>query len=93
MATQMQFKVYLEGNHMAAWTFRKKKQQQSRVFLALFFMFTLMWITENELKQVIENKGDEQLTLIEIQSGGEKMRNASSQQGVASKVKMSSDEK
>ena len=78
---------------MAAWTFRKKKQQQSRVFLALFFMFTLMWITENELKQVIENKGDEQLTLIEIQSGGEKMRNASSQQGVASKVKMSSDEK
>ena len=65
---------------MAAWTFRKKKQQ-SHVFLALFFMFTLMWITENELERVIENKGDEQLTLIEIQSGGEKMRNASSQQG------------
>ena len=88
MATQMQFKVYLEGNHMAAWTFRKKKQQQSRVFLA-----SLMWVTENELKQVIENKGDEQLTLIEIQSGGEKMRNASSQQGAASKVKMSGGEK
>ena len=78
---------------MAAWTFRKKKQQQSRVFLALFFMFTLMWITENELERVIENKGDEQLTLIEIQSGGEKMRNASSQQGAASKVKMSGSEK
>ena len=93
MATQMQFKVYLEGNHMAIWTFRKKKQQQSRVFLALFFMFTLMWITENELERVIENKGDEQLTLIEIQSGGEKMRNASSQQGTASKVKMSGGEK
>ena len=92
MATQMQFKVYLEGNHMAAGTFRKKKQQQSRVFLALFFMFTLMWITENELERVIENKGDEQLTLIEIQSGGEKMRNASSQQGAASKVKMSGGE-
>ena len=92
MATQMQFKVYLEGNHMAAWTFRKKKQQQSHVFLALFFMFTLMWITENELERVIENKGDEQLTLIEIQSGGEKMRNASRQQGAASKVKMSGGE-
>ena len=78
---------------MAAWTFRKKKQQQSRVFFALFFMFTLMWITENELERVIENKGDEQLTLIEIQSGGEKMRNASSQQGAASKVKMSGSEK
>ena len=78
---------------MAAWTFRKKKQQQSRVFFALFFMFTLMWITENELERVIENKGDEQLTLIEIQSGGEKMRNASSQQGAASKVKMRGGEK
>ena len=78
---------------MAAWTFRKKKQQQSCVFLALFFMFTLMWITENELEWVIENKGDEQLTLIEIQSGGEKMRNASSQQGAASKVKMNGGEK
>ena len=78
---------------MAAWTFRKKKQQQSRVFFALFFMFTLMWITENELERVIENKGNEQLTLIEIQSGGEKMRNASSQQGAASKVKMSGSEK
>ena len=76
---------------MAAWTFRKKKQQ-SRVFFALFFMFTLMWITENELERVIENKGDEQLTLIEIQSGGEKMRNASRQQGAASKVKMSGGE-
>ena len=24
-----------------------------------FFMFTLTWITEKELEQVIENKGDE----------------------------------
>ena len=31
----MQLKVYFEGNHMAARTFRKKKQQQSRVFLCL----------------------------------------------------------
>ena len=30
---------------------------------------------------------------MEIQSGGEKMRNASDQQGVANKVKMSGSEK
>ena len=28
-------------------------------FLALFFVFTLTWITEKELERVIENKGDE----------------------------------
>ena len=50
---------YLEGNHMATRTFRKKKQQQSLAFSALFFMFTLTWITEKELGRVIENKGDE----------------------------------
>ena len=68
---------------MAAQTFRKKKQQQSRVFSALFFMFTLTWITEKELERVIENKGDEfrRKKNMEIQSGGEKMRNASGQQG------------
>ena len=46
-------------------------------------MFTLMWITEKELERVIENKGDKFLRKknIEIQSGGDKMRNASSQQG------------
>ena len=38
---------------MAAQTFREKKYQ------CYFFMFTLTWITEKELKQVIENKGDE----------------------------------
>ena len=39
MATQMQLKVldYLKGNHMATRTCRKKKQQQSRVFFALYF--------------------------------------------------------
>ena len=64
---------------MAAWTFRKKKQQQSRVF----FMFTVTWITEKELERVIENKGDEfrRKKNMEIQSGGEKMRIASGQQG------------
>ena len=75
--------------------FRKKKQQQSRVFSALFFMFTLTWTTEKELERVIENKGDEfrRKKNMEIQSGGEKMRNASGQQGAVSKVKMSGGEK
>ena len=62
---------------MAARTFRKKKKVVS--FSALFFMFTLTRITEKELERVIENKGDEKN--MEIQSGGEKMRNASGQQG------------
>ena len=46
-------------------------------------MFTLMCITEKERPRVIENKGDEFLRKknMEIQSGGEKMRNASGQQG------------
>ena len=68
---------------MATLTFRKKKQQQSRVFFGVFFMLTLTWITEKELELVIENKGDEfrRKKNMEIQSGGEKMRNASGQQG------------
>ena len=39
-------------------------------------MFTLTWITEEELERVIENKGDEfrRKKNMEIQSGGEKMR-------------------
>ena len=47
-------------------------------------MFTLKWITKKELEQVIENKGDEfrRKKNTKIQSGGEKMRNASGQQGV-----------
>ena len=49
----------------------------------LSFMFTLTWITEQELERVIANKGDEfrRNKNMEIQSGGEKMRNASGQQG------------
>ena len=43
----------------------------------------LTWITEKELERVIENKGDEfrRKKNMEIQSGSEKMRNASGQQG------------
>ena len=46
-------------------------------------MFTLTWTTEKELERVIENKGDEfrRKKNMEIQSGGEKMRNAIGQQG------------
>ena len=68
---------------MAALTFRKKKQQQSHVFFGVIFVFTLTWIKEKELERVIENKGDEfrRKKNMEIQSGGEKMRNASGQQG------------
>ena len=46
-------------------------------------MFTLTWITEEELERVIENKGDDfrREKNMEIQSDGEKMRNASGQQG------------
>ena len=56
MATQMQLKFYLEGNHMAARTFRKKIVVS---FSALFFMCTLTWITEKELERVIENSLEE----------------------------------
>ena len=69
-------RFYLERNHMAARTFRKKKQQQSRVFSALFFMFALTWTTEKELERVFENKGDEfrREKNMEIQSDGEKIK-------------------
>ena len=58
-------------------------------------MFTLTWTTEKELGRVFENKGDEfrREKNMEIQSDGEKIRNAIGQQGVASKVKMSGGEK
>ena len=61
----------------------RKNNNKVVSFLALFLMFTLTWITEKELERVIENEGDEfrRKKNIEIQSGGEKMRNASGQQG------------
>ena len=76
---------------MATPTFRKEKKNIKVVsFSALFFMFSLTCITEKELERVIENKGDEfrRKKNMEIQSGGEKMRNASGQQ-----VRMSGSEK
>ena len=46
-------------------------------------MFALTWITERELERVIKNKRDEfrGKKNVEIQSGGEKLRNVSGQQG------------
>ena len=56
---------------------------KSCLFRRLFFMFTLTWITKKELERVTENKGDEFRSEknMEIQSSGDKMRNASGQQG------------
>ena len=69
MATQMRLKVL----------FRRKNNNIVVSFSALFFMFTLTWTTEKELERVIENKGDEFRR--KKNSGGEKRRNASGQQG------------
>ena len=61
----------------------RKNNNKVVSFSALFFMFTLTWITEKELERVIENKGDEfrRMKNMEIQSGGGKMRNARGQRG------------
>ena len=72
---------------MAARTFRKKKQQQSRVFFGLIF-YVYTNVDNRELERVIENKGDEfrRKKNMKIQRDGEKMRIASGQNGAASKV-------
>ena len=74
---------------MAARTFRKEKTTTKSCVLRPYFL------TEKELERVIENKGGEfrRKKNMKIQSGGEKMRNASAQQGEASMVKMSGSEK
>ena len=68
---------------MAARTLRKKKNNKVMSFSAFFFMFTQTWITEKDLERVIENKRDEfrRKKNMEIQSGGEKMKNARGQPG------------
>ena len=73
----------MEGKHLAARTFRRKNSNKVVSFSALFFMFTLIWTREKELERIIENKGDEfrRRKNMEIQSGGEKVRNANGQQG------------
>ena len=68
---------------MAARTFRRKNNNKVVSFSALFFMLTLTWTTEKELRRVIENKGDEfrRKKNMKIHSDGEKMSNASGRQG------------
>ena len=69
---------------MAARTFRKKEQQQSRVFFnVIFYVYTHMDNRETELKLVSENKREEfcRKKNMKIQSGCETMTNASGQQG------------
>ena len=80
---------------MAARTFRKKKQQQSRVFFDVIFDVYTHVDNREGLERVIENKRDEfcRKKNTKIQSGGETMRNASGQQGAANKVKMSGSKK
>ena len=55
MATQMQLKVLTWSPGLL----ERKNNNKVVSFSALFFMFTLTWITEKELERVIENKGDE----------------------------------
>ena len=73
MATQLQPKVLL----------KRENNNKVRSFSTLFLMFTLTWITEKELEQVIENKRVEfcRKKNMKIQSSCETMRNASGQQG------------
>ena len=69
---------------MAARTFRKKKQQQSRVFFNVIFdVYTLVDNRETELELVSENKREEfcRKKNMKIQSGCETMRNARGQEG------------
>ena len=54
----MQVKVFLAGNRMVDGTFREKNNNKVESFLTLSLMSTITWITEKELKLVIENKGD-----------------------------------
>ena len=62
---------------------KRKNNNKVVSFSTLFFMFTLTWLTEKELERVTGNKRDEFYGKknMKIQSGGEKMRNASGPQG------------
>ena len=62
---------------------RKNNNKVVSFSASFFFMFTQTWIIEKGLERVTENKGGEfrRKKNMEIQSGGEEMRNASGQQG------------
>ena len=63
---------------MAARTLERKNNYKVVSFSELFFMFTLTWMTEKELERVRRIRRKKNM---EIQRGGEKMRNACGQQG------------
>ena len=78
MATQMQLKVLFGRKSHGLPGLLERKNNKVGSFSALFFMFTLTWIREKELDWGIENKGHEfrrKPKNMEIQSGGQKMRN------------------
>ena len=77
MVTQMQLKDLFERKSHGRPDFQKEKTTTKSCLFRRYFL------TEKELERVIENKGDEfdRRKSMEIQSGGEKMRNASGQQG------------
>ena len=59
MATQMKLKVFIWKE--ITWPpglLERKNNNKVLSFSALFFMFTLTWITGKGLERVIENKGD-----------------------------------
>ena len=68
---------------MSTGLLERKNNNKFVSFTALYFVFTLTRISAKELERVTKNKGDEfrRKKNMEIQSGGEKMRNASGQQG------------
>ena len=80
----MQLKVLFGKKSHGRPGFKKERKNNKVVsFSTLFFMFTLTWLTEKELERVTGNKRDEfcRKKNMKIQSGGEKMRNASGPQG------------
>ena len=80
----MQLKVLFGKKSHGRPGFKKERKNNKVVFFStLFFMFTLTWLTEKELERVTGNKRDEfcRKKNMKIQSGGEKMRNASGPQG------------
>ena len=67
---------------MAAWTFRKKKQQQSRVFFGLIFLCLYQRVQQRKNQsELLKTNEFRRKKNMEIQSSGKKMRNASGQQG------------
>ena len=75
-------------NCVATWTFREKKQQEVEFFSTKFYC--LHWESERQQTKETNFVGK---TTWKFYIGGEKMRNASGQQGETSKVKMIDSEK